>query len=126
MWLHKTWKPVYAYPVLAAIGAFLLCGYYWFAGAVSKPAESSANTNPIEQKSTPLPTPAMTTPPPSSVAPTSAKTGDTKIPKLHDRNSQQPTVNQTMTNSPSGIQAGRDVTVGQRPSPQPTKEDKKP
>ena len=35
-------------------------------------------------------------------------------------------INQTMTNSPSGIQAGRDVTIGQKPSPTATQKDKKP
>lgn len=32
-------------------------------------------------------------------------------------------INQTMTNSPGGIQAGRDVTIGAKPTPAPTKKD---
>jgi hypothetical protein len=39
---------------------------------------------------------------------------------------ERPTSGQVITNSPGAMQAGRDITVGQKPSPAPTKEDKKP
>ena len=46
---------------------------------------------------------------------------------LRDQSVSEPsTLKQTMTNSPGGIQAGRDVTIGQKPSPTVTKKDGKP
>jgi hypothetical protein len=132
MWLHQTRKPILAYPLLALVGAILLCGYYWFAGKVSQPA-SGPLANPTDQNATPVPTTAIISLPSPTVAATSAKTGETKTPKIesrtqaHEQNLKQPsTINQTMTNSPSGIQAGRDVTVGRpKPSPTATEKDKK-
>jgi hypothetical protein len=87
--------------------------------------------NVVQAVSAPTPLPTQT--PSPAVAGTSTKNEGTIAPKVeprtqsHDRNLKQPsTVNQTMTNSAGGIQAGRDVTIGQKPSPTATEKDRKP
>lgn len=85
----------------------------------------STPTTQVQSTATPAPSP--TTAPeviskPSKVSETSAR------PVRHTpRNAEREAgINQTMTNSPGGIQAGRDVTIDGRPKTTPSEEKKKP
>jgi hypothetical protein len=136
MQMHSNVKAVVAYPLLAIFGASLFCGYYWFAGKIFDPQPATQSqaeeptpsdtpvslATPTEQKPAAL-TPVAS----SSQLPTLKKNEETKAPKIEPRPQQPPSsVNQTMTNSPNGIQAGRDATIGEKPSPVPTEKDRKP
>lgn len=141
--MHLNLRPAIAYPILAALGAGLFCAFYWSAGkifdsqsATQAQTEVSATTpspltTPSEQEPTSLSSPIANQQP--LTAPTKSEGTRATKPESRlqppDQNLKQPsTVNQTMTNSPAGIQAGGNVTVGEKPStatPTPDK-DKKP
>ncbi len=91
----------------------------------------------VESASQATPTPPLTSPsppvsglelPPSSESkPSRQPVGSHKPLRTAQPEQSQPgAVNQTMTNSPGGIQAGRDVFVERKPSPLPTEKEKKP
>lgn len=75
---------------------------------------------------TPTPSAPKVVSKPPNVSETSARTVQ-HTPQHTPRNAERGDgINQTMTNSAGGIQAGGDVTIGERPKPTPTEEKKNP
>jgi len=75
----------------------------------------------------PQPNSSLLSPSPSP-SPVETKKGHQSEGKQSSAKQQpaEPGINQTMTNSPGGVQAGHDITIGQKPSPAATEKDKKP
>jgi hypothetical protein len=126
-------SPFRSYIMAGVIGAVVALGYWAVIIRLHNNLIVQIDPpNSSKQEAMPMLAPVVSEPMPSTTPvriPESAK-APSKMesqPKPHNQNSKQSSaVNQTMTNSPAGIQAGRDVNIGQRPSPPPTKEDKKP
>ena len=132
MWLGSVSEKLW----VRALVSILICGLigwatveaFRFAGHTEPfvvPPSPSPSPSPSPLVS--LPSPPVPTPEIASLVPLTKKTA-TESPRSQVHPKQPSTVNQTMTNSPSGIQAGGDVTIGGKPpsaTPTPNK-DRKP
>ncbi len=129
MWLTSASDRLWGRALLSIL-VFGLIGW-----ATVEAIRFAGHTEPLAASpaSSPLP-PAH--PQPTLAQPPAANTPEVSQKQANDRPRSQlkarsksqaaPAINQTMTNSAGAIQAGRDVTVGQKPSPTATEKDKKP
>ncbi len=137
MWLESVSERLW----VRALLSILVCGVIgWatvevirFAGhtepLIVSPASSPGTSLPSHS-----PEPAPEIEPKAAVTAT-PEISTTKTPKTEprprqlppDQNLKQPSaINQTISNSPGAILAGRDVNVGEKPSPSATEKDRKP
>jgi|ERR1043165_4196 hypothetical protein len=117
---------------LVSILAFGLIGWgavelFRFAGHTEPITQTNPTTT--EPQMSPQALPSQPSAPQAALSPKTEANTSVKTVKSHDtasRKSAASSINQTMTNSSGGMQAGRDIIVGEKPSPAPTKKDNKP